>query len=229
MTLTLKESCRLYEQHCRRHLAVPTFQEFNQNHATCLPSNPVVYKEFKTTLSNARKAEGIPVTRRLVNLWTRLSKESSSKSMALSPPSLQVPVPPGVATLVPDPTHALKMNIRSPSNNPALPKANKAWSVEKYKEMVLNSASPKLKESSGLMVHLVPTSPVEDLSALACKLTKNNWNALLGKGKTNQLSMRNGSEFDLGGVELNHEDLLSFKLQHKKKEHGPYFVRFSCI
>lgn len=229
MTLTLKESCRLYEQHCRRHLSVPTFQEFNQNHATCLPSNPVVYNEFKATLKIAHKAEGLPVTRRLVNLWSRLSKNSSSKSMALSPPSLQVSVPHGVATLVPDPTHALKMNIRPPTNRSTLQKENKPWSVEKYKEMVLNATSKKLKESSGLMVHLVPTVPVADLTALACKLTKSNWNALLGKANTNKLSMRNGSELNLDGIELNSEDIRSFKLKHKKKESGPYFVRFSCI
>ena len=79
------------------------------------------------------------------------------------------------------------------------------------------------------MVHLVPTSPTDDLTALACKLTKNNWNALIGQGNTTKLSMRNGSTFDLTGVELNNDDVVSFKQEHKKKKQGPYFIRFSCI
>jgi hypothetical protein len=228
MTLTLKESCRLYEQHCRRNLKVPTFEEFNGKHATCLPSNPVVYKEFKTTLELAHKADGLPVTRRLVNLWTRLSKTPSSKSMALSSPSLQVPVPQGPVSMVPDPSLALKMNIRAPTTQPGLSK-KKPWSLEKYKKLVQNSPSQKLKESSGLMVHLVPTSPVEDLTALACKLTKNNWNVLIGQDRTATLSMRDGSNFDLCGVELNKDDVVSFKQEHKKNKQGPYFIRFSCI
>ena len=229
MTFTLKESCRLYEQHCRRNLKVPTFEEFNGKHATCLPSNPVVYKEFKTTLELAHKADGLPVTRRLVNLWTRLSKTSSSKSMALSPPSLQVPVPKVPVSMMPDPSLALKMNIRSPTPSSALSKEEKPWSMEKYQQMVRESPSKKLKESSGLMVHLVPTSPVEDLTALACKLTKNNWNALIGQGGTTTLAMRNGSKLELSGVELNNDDVVSFKRDHKKNKQGPYFIRFSCI
>ena len=229
MTFTLKESCRLYEQHCRRNLKVPTFEEFNGKHATCLPSNPVVYKEFKTTLELAHKADGLPVTRRLVNLWTRLSKTPASKSMALSPPSLQVPVPKGPVSMMPDPSLALKMNIRAPSPQPALPQEETPWSMEKYQKMVRASPSKKLKESSGLMVHLVPTSPVEDLTALACKLTKNNWNALTGQGSTTMLAMRNGSNLDIGGVELNKDDVVSFKCEHKKNKQGPYFIRYSCI
>jgi hypothetical protein len=226
MTLTLKESCRLYEQHCRRNWKVPTFEEFNGQHATCLPSNPVVYKEFKTSLEMAHKADGLPVTRRLVNLWTRLAKSSSSKTAALSPPSLQVPVPPPPVSMMPDPALSFKMNIRPPT----LTSTVKPWSLEKYKNMVHESSSPKLRESSGLMVHLVPTHPVDDLTAWACKLTKNNWNALLKQGQnTATLAMRNGSEFALSGIELNKEDLLSFKQDHKKKKKGPYFVRFSCI
>lgn len=227
MPYTLKESCRLYEQHCRRNLKVPTFEEFNGKHSTCLPSNPVVYNQFKTTLELAHKSDGLPVTRRLVNLWTRLSKTSSSMSMALSPPSLQVPVPKGPLSMVPDPSLALKMNIRTPQ--PALTKKEVPWTMEKYKKMVLNSSSKKLQESSGLMVHLVPTSAVEDLTALACKLTKNNWNALVGQGDTTKLAMRNGSKFDLCGVELNKDDIVSFKREHKKNKQGPYFIRYSCI
>lgn len=228
MSLSLKESCRLYEQHCRRDLKVPTFEEFNGQHATCLPSNPAVYKEFKRVLTSAHKADGVPVTRRLVNLWSRLSK-SPSKSIAISPPSLQVPVPPAPASMIPDPSLALKMKIRPPGHCPVLTKKKQTWSLSDYKETIHNSSSQKLKESSGLMVHLVPPSPVEDLTSLACKLTKSNWNALLGKDNTAKLLMRDGSEFALSGVKLNKNDLFLFKQEHKKKQKGPYFVRFSPI
>ena len=78
MSLSLKESCQSYERYCRRHSDTPTFEAFNGKHFTNLPSNPEVYADFKRTLTAARRATGLPVTRRLPSLFHKLSGVSSA-------------------------------------------------------------------------------------------------------------------------------------------------------
>lgn len=241
MTLTLKESCRMYEQYCRRRTAIPTFEEFNHAHATCLPRNKVAFQSFKQTVENAVKAEGVPVTRRLPSLF---QKFSLGDQPALVPPSVQLAARPPVLA-IPSPKQSFTMKIRQPVavsaaavSAAAEPSAAESaaesesaaepWSVESYKDLVLQSDNSNLRESKGLMVHLMPPEKETELVSLACKLTKSTWNALRGKSGTS-LSMRDGSVLDLSSIQLKQEDVDMFVSNYKKKVAGPFFLRFSRI
>jgi len=63
----------MYDRYCRRHLDTPTFEAFNQENFTCLPHNDSIYAEYVRVLKGARKAAGIPVTRRLPSLYSKFS------------------------------------------------------------------------------------------------------------------------------------------------------------
>lgn len=226
MTLTLKESCRMYEQYCRRRTAIPTFEEFNHTHATCLPRNKVAFQSFKQTVETAVKAEGVPVTRRLPSLF---QKFSLGDQPALVPPSVQLAARPPVLA-IPSPKQSFTMKIRQPVAVSAAAESAAAepWSVESYKNLVLQSDNSNLRESKGLMVHLMPPEKETELVSLACKLTKSTWNALRGKSGTS-LSMRDGSVLDLSSIQLKQEDVDMFVSNYKKKVAGPFFLRFSRI
>jgi len=214
MSLTLKESCRLYEQHCRRRVSVPTFEEFNTSHATCLPLDGKVYNNFKQIIELAYKAEGVPVTRRLPGLFSKFATELP---VACLPPSVQLPVSAAPVSVVPSLKDAFQMNIRAP-----------VWSLESYKSLVLSSSNAKMKESKGLIVHLMPPERVDDPCSFACKLTKSNWNVLRGRDDS-KLSMRDGSELSLSSIELDKKDVSSFVRDYKSSVDGPFFIRFSRI
>lgn len=220
MTLTLKESCRMYEQHCRRRVSVPTFEEFNMAHASCLPSNDRVFADFKQSIELAYKAEGVPVTRRLPSLFAKFS--NSCETAAKLPPSVQMAVVAAPVSVLPAYADSFKMKIRAPIA------VSSPWSLEKYKELVLNSENIKLKESKGLIVHLMPPDETEKLVSLACKLTKNHWNTLRGKSDK-ALTMRDGSKLSLSSVVLLPEDVKGFVKDYKNNVKGPFFIRFSRI
>lgn len=221
MTLTLKESCRLYEQHCRRRVSVPTFEEFNVVHSSCLPSNVNVYANFKHSIELAYKAEGVPVTRRLPSLFRKFS--NSSETAAKLPPSVQMAVVPAPVSVLPAYEESFKMKIRAPNCI-----AVRDWSLQRYKELVFNSENEKMKESKGLIVHLMPPDKTEKMVSLACKLTKNTWNTLRGKSDR-ALTMRDGSELSLSSVVLLPEDVKGFVKDYKNNVKGPFFIRFSRI
>lgn len=232
MTLTLKESCRLYEQYCRRRVGVPTFEEFNVIHSSCLPSNDQLYQNFKQIIELAYKAEGVPVTRRLPSLFTKFS--NSRETAATLPPSVQMAVVSAPVAVLPAYADSFKMKIRAPnciavSSVPvsSVP-VSSPWSLERYKELVLNSENNKLKESKGLIVHLMPPNETEKMVSLACKLTKNTWNTLRGKSDK-ALTMRDGSELSLSSVVLLPEDVEGFVKDYKNNAKGPFFIRFSRI
>lgn len=228
MTLTLKESCRLYEQHCRRRVSVPTFEEFNVVHASCLPSNDRVFANFKQIIELAYKAEGVPVTRRLPSLFTKFS--NSCDTAAKLPPSVQMAVVAAPVSVLPAYVDSFKMKIRAPNciAVSSVSSVSSPWSLEKYKELVLNSENNKLKESKGLIVHLMPPNETEKMVSLACKLTKNTWNTLRGKSDK-ALTMRDGSELSLSSVVLLPEDVKGFVKDYKNNVKGPFFIRFSRI
>tara|TARA_B110001450_G_scaffold126410_1_gene119009 strand:- start:17646 stop:18320 length:675 start_codon:yes stop_codon:yes gene_type:complete len=224
MTLTLKESCRLYEQNCRRRQNVPSFEEFNVSHSACLPHNVDVFAVFKQNIELAYKAEGVPVTRRLPSLFKRLSTSKLQKS-ALLPPSVQMSVSPAPASVVPPLNRSMKMKIRAPSA-PSAPSAD--WTLEEYRQLVLNSRDSKIKESKGLMVHLMPSTKIKErlLASYACKLTKSTWKALIGK-QGDRLTMRDDSELKLSSVSLNKSDVALFVKSYKNQTQGPFFIRIS--
>lgn len=228
MSLSLKESCQAYERYCRRHSDTPTFEEFNGKHFTNLPSNPDVYADFKRTLTAARRAAGLPVTRRLPSLFHKLSGVASvAESTSVAEPRASVQVKTAEKAFRATKTDfddAFRHNVRPP----AAPVAEETWTLESYKEAVTSSASVLLKEAKGLMVHLVPEKKGESLEALACKLTKSTWESLRGKSN-NPMKMRDGSTLDLATVALDESDLAEFVQNRKKKIGGPYFIRFSRI
>lgn len=98
MSLSLKESCHLFDKYCRRNSDTPTFQDFNSKHFTCLPLYEVVFEEYKKGIDSARRATGLPVTRRLPSLFKKLNlyrKQSDlpdfvSDNMSCSVPSVQI-------------------------------------------------------------------------------------------------------------------------------------------
>tara|TARA_B110001452_G_C15241403_1_gene429838 strand:- start:1063 stop:1716 length:654 start_codon:yes stop_codon:yes gene_type:complete len=217
----------MYERVCRRQKAIPSFASFNKENYTCLSENNVVEAEFKSAVLKARKAYGMPVTRRLPSLYHKLS--GVEKSVSLSPPSAVVAS--SEKAFVYDNEKyegAMKMNIRPPnciSTPPIEELKEDDLTLKEYKDMV--DKSP-LKEAKGLIVHFVPRKRGEALSSLACKLTKNTWEALRGK-KDIPLKMKDGTELDLKSIQMDIDDVRNVVKSRKRKEEGPYFIRFSRI
>lgn len=224
MSLSLKESCMMYERYCRRHSDTPTFEAFNEKHFTCLPKNDAAFEDFKRVLMSARRSSGVPVTRRLPSLWSRLSGEQST--LATPVPTVQVQTrEKSFRSSVPKYESALRNNVRPPKM-PA--QEEEKWSVDAYKEAVTSSRSVLLKEPKNLIVHLIPDTKSGSLESLACKLTKSTWESLRGKSQL-PLKMRDGSTLDVSTIALDECDLAEFVQNRKKKKQGPYFVRFSRI
>ena len=223
MSLSLQESCKMYERTCRRQKAIPTFASFNTEKFTCLPSNEAVESDFKSSVLKARKAYGMPVTRRLPSLYHKLS--------GISRPTVQIPaavVSSSEKSFVYDNEKyegAMKMSIRPPACLDEGELKEDDLTMEEYVAMVEKSP---LKEAKGLIVHLVPQKRGDPLSSLSCKLTKKTWEALRGK-KDIPVKMKDGSELDLKTLQLNVDDVRNFVKSRKRKEDGPYFIRFSRI
>jgi len=247
MSLTLKESVRLYDRYCRRNLDTPTFEDFNNTHFTCLPSEPEIFEEYSRVLKSARRATGVPVTRRLPSLYHKFSGRGDTPQLARRP---QVQIPPQTASFkstLPKLDNSFKMNIRAPACIPIeSPKSKKyeknvstsespvtlkeSWSMEAYKEALSINKSILLMESGGHMVHLVPTqkNEKESFESLTCKLTKSTWETLRGKSEA-PLKMRDGTAMHMSAILLNEGDLAEFVQKRKTKMKGPHFIRFSRI
>lgn len=233
MSLSLRESCKMYERQTRRNKTIPTFAEFNKQKYTCLPENEVVEAEFKSALLKARKSYGMPVTRRLPSLYHKLSGIDTPVSTL---PASAVVASAEKAFVYDNVKYegAMKMNIRPPNClSTPVSEVNEAseelkeddLTLEEYKDMVQKS---QLKEAKGLIVHFVPQKRGEALSSLACKLTKNTWEALRGK-KDNPVKMKDGTELNLKNIRMDIDDVRQFVKSRKRKEEGPYFIRFSRI
>tara|TARA_B110000093_G_scaffold149318_1_gene162740 strand:- start:3552 stop:4316 length:765 start_codon:yes stop_codon:yes gene_type:complete len=254
MSLSLKESCHLFEKYCRRNSDTPTFQDFNSKHFTCLPLYPVVFEEYRKGIDAARRATGLPVTRRLPSLFRKLNlyrKQSDlpdfvSDNMSYTPTVQIAPQCSAHTSNVPGVAASVKMNIRAPGGmeqEPEEPEEQRSnvdhlptliqeplkWTRESYAQKVSESKSILLKESSGHMVHLVPeTHDGCSLESLASKLTKNTWENLRGKGD-GDLKMRDGSKIIMTTISLDEGDLAEFIQNRKNKISGPHFIRFSRI
>jgi len=245
MSLTLRESCTLYERHCRRNKNIPTFDEFNSKYLTCLPKDASSFNTFKTMLIAAKRAEGLPVRRRLPSLYKRFSSEHA-EILADSPTELSDSHKAFVSCAAPSYENGLRMNIRqsqsAPSKAVVLEKvvaqdsateteteaeADLAWSLEVYKHELDSSSSPKLKEQNGMMVHFVPPTRCAPLEALACKFTKKCYETLQGK-ENHPLKMRDNSIW-LAGANWNQDDVTAVLQMRKKKTAGPYFIRVDGI
>lgn len=223
MSLSLQESCQMYERQCRRQKKTVTFAQFNSAHFTCLPSNDKVETSFNVAVTKARRAEGVPIISRLPSLFRSLTGCASPPQSSM-PSSVVLPVQNSMPVSVPSYDDAMRMNIRPPQAVEGERKEGE-FTLEEYVEMV--KASP-IQEKKGLIVHFAPSVPPGALSSLASKLTKNTWEVLRGQ-KNVPLKMKDGSEFDLNLVELNVNDVKQFVSDRKKKKEGPFFIRFSRI
>ena len=220
MSLSLQESCQLYERHARRQKKPLSFADFNRQHFTCLPADAEVETAFKSAVTKAGKAHGWPIRQRLISLHRRVTKsdvgEIASKVSAVVSPSQN-----SFVHEQPKYSKAIRMNIRAPEGA-----QEERWTLEEYVDTVRQS---ELKENKGLMVHFVPTTKGEPLSSLASKLTKTTWEAIRGKSESTLIKMKDGSQMDLSECEMNAEDVKQFVHNRKKKVEGPYFIRFSRI
>lgn len=242
MSLSLKESCQMYDRYCRRNSDTPTFQEFNSKHFTCLPASNEVFDEYKRVLTSARRAQGLPVTRRLPSLFKKMSQLDKEQTFEEFKPSVQVKHQSMSHLLnIPSMNSSMKMNIRSPKvesktvakvfpklSVPKVAKVDLTWSRESYSDAVKESQSVLLKEPKGHMVHLVPSKKGESFESLACKLTKSTWESLRGKSEA-PLKMRDGSIIELSSIKMDEGDLAEFIQNRKAKIQGPHFIRFERI
>ena len=244
MSLSLKESCLMYDRYCRRNADTPSFEEFNSKHLTCLPTSEEIYADYKRVVTAAKRATGLPVTRRLPSLFRKFSSIENSSVATSFKPSVQVPHRAlSHKTEIPSISASVKMNIRpvaapavTPAVTPAVAPAvapiaipePQGWTRDSYAEAVNKSKSVLLKESKGLMVHFVPEKRGESFEKLAVKLTKSTWDILRGKSDA-ELKMRDGSALSLASVRLDEGDLAEFIQNRKNKIKGPHFIRFSRI
>ena len=220
MSLSLQESCQLYERHVRRQKKPLSFADFNRQHFTCLPADAEVETAFRGAVTKAGKAHGWPIRARFKSLHQRLTKsdvnEVASKVSAVISPSQN-----SFVHEEPKYSKAIRMKIRAPEGI-----QEERWTLEEYIDAVCQS---ELKENKGLMVHFVPTTKGDSLSSLASKLTKTTWEAIRGKSETMVIKMKDGSQMDLSEYDMNAEDVKQFVHNRKKKVEGPYFIRFSRI
>lgn len=241
MSLTLQESCTKFDRYCRRHSDTPSFAEFNAKYSTCLPECPAVHAEYERVLVAARRATGIPITRRLPSLYKKLTARTPGETkVQLQSRTSQFKSNAAVSEL----RASMKMNIRAPNcigtvqvKETTLPEVQNApkdvqnapkWSVEEYKAALAENKSILLKETGGRMVHLIPETSGGSFESLACKLTKSTWETLRGKS-SEPLKMRDGSQLSVANVSFDEGDLAHFVNQRKKKASGPHFIRFSRI
>lgn len=225
MSLTLQESCQLYERHARRQKAIPTFAEFNKQHFTCLPVNEHVEGDFIATVAKARKAEGLPIRSRLFSLYRRLTKSDVDN---VAQEVVATPSPAVNAFTVSEPKYekAMRMSIRAPEAPEDNEDEETPWTLEDYVKQVRASG---LSEAKGLMVHFMPKMKGDPLSSLASKLTKTTWDAIRGKSSETSIKMKDGTMMDLSSIQMNADDVKKFVKNRKKKVEGPYFIRFSRI
>jgi len=253
--LSLKESCTLFDRYCRRNSDTPTFEEFNKVNFTCLPNDNMVYDQYSRVLIAARRATGVPVTRRLPSLFKKLSVSTESSPVEVTPhvqirpqtnsfkssvpnldstmrmsirPPACIPIPAIIPTI---PAKVVKISATVPAKVATIPvnvMLQTTWTRAAYAEAVKANPSILLKESTGHMVHLVPPGPGDSFERLACKLTKSIWESLRGKS-TEPLKMRDGSFIDMSTLSLNEGDLAEFVQNHKERLAGPHFIRFSRI
>lgn len=254
MSFSLKESCHLYDKYCRRNSDTPTFQEFNSKHLTCLPLTVEIQEEYHRVILAAKRANGIPVTRRLPSLFKKFELYRKQSDMPdfvadnMSTTSVQIPSQAVAHKSVSPSIHqSVKMNIRPPACIATEPrmeteiskpevatdtgpqKHTEEWSLDEYKKEVQASKSVLLKEQNGHMVHLVPQMRLTtSLESLACKLTKKTWESLRGKSVAD-LKMRDGSALAMASISLDEGDLAEFIQSRKQKKSGPHFIRFSRI
>lgn len=240
MSLTLKESCSMYERHCRRTKAEPpTFEAFNAKHMTCLPRNSAVYGAFRTALLAARRSEGVPVRRKLPSLFRRFSGDEPEAEAETTTPHRAF-----VSHTQPSYKSGLRMNIRpeapvsvqtateessamTETETEAEDTEDSPWTLQTYKKDLAASTNPKLVEKSGMMIHFVPPTHCAPLEALACKFTKSSYEILQGK-RDAALKMRDGSTWS-AGANWNQDDVAATLQARKDKVSGPYFIRVSGI
>lgn len=222
MSLTLQESCNLYERNARRNKSVQSFADFNKHNFTCLPVNADVERDFTTVVGKLRKAEGLPIRGRLFSLFRRLTKSDVSE-VASSPQAVSTPATKSFAVTEHKIEKAMRMSIRPPS--PAS-ETSDTWTLEAYVKAVQESG---LAESKGLIVHFMPEHKGDPISSLASKLTKSTWESIRGKSQETSIKMKDGTMMDLASIRLNEEDVKKFVHNRKKKVEGPYFIRFSGI
>ena len=231
MSLSLRESCTMYERYCRRNLDTPTFESFNGKHFTCLPENQAAFDEYSRILVGARRAAGVPVTRRLPSLYKKLSNLPECHVETTADVQIRPQTNAFKSAITPIKT-SMRVNIRAPNciaTPEVLKEKKKEWTVEAYKSEILNNKSILLKEENGNMVHLIPNERGDaTFESLACKLTKSVWETLRGK-KINPLKMRDGSTLDTTTTMLNDGDLVEFIQARKNKMRGPHYIRFSRI
>ena len=225
MSLSLQESCQLYERHARRQKKMLSFAEFNRQHFTCLPADVEVESAFKTSVTKTGKAHGWPIRGRLMSLYRRLTK-SGVDEVASSTSAVVSTAQKSFVHEQPKYSKAMRMKIRAPEAVEPEEVTPEEWTLEGYVDAVQRS---ELKESKGLMVHFVPQKKGEPLSSLASKLTKTTWEAIRGKCESSVIKMKDGSQMDLSECEMDADDVKQFVRNRKKKVEGPYFIRFSRI
>lgn len=242
MSLSLAESCVLYERFCRRHKDTPSFEDFNRDHYTCLPTNEQAYATFRKSCQTAYRSEGIPIRRRLPSLKQMLG--AAGASVASPEPIAHVPhaTKSFKSSTSPSYENALRMSIRPPDTHERdvesetvdtdamseqeMGTEEQPWTLDTFKEALGASDDSSLVEKSGSMVHFVPTDARGSLASLSCKLTKSSWAAMRAGG---EIKMRDGSKQLMSDWKLNEEDNGFFVQMFKKKTRGPYFIRFSSI
>lgn len=244
MSLTLRESCNMYERYCRQHSDTPSFSAFNEKHFTCLPDHASAYARFHASVTAARRAEGLPIRRKLFSLYKCLTStdEISAAPLKVKPVVDTKRLQRACPVAVPPLTQAVRMNTRPPSpvaasvpepvstsemdesDTPELTE----WTVESYKQALSLDTNAKLKDKSNNMVHFVPVERGASLMSLACKLTKSTWETLSGKSDA-PLKMRDGSKRDMGDIHMDESDFEEMRRQRKAKVSGPYFIRVSSI
>lgn len=246
----------MYDRYCRRHLDTPTFEAFNQENYTCLPQNDAIYADYVRVLKAARKAAGIPVTRRLPSLYSKFSGEPLVNTVSAASVQVRHQKASFVSSL-PSVSRSVKMKIRAPAciseekagplsasevaevedvqevqKVEAVPEKIEAvpenWTVSSYKEELSKNKSILLKESAGHMVHFIPKVGRCSFESLACKFTKSTWETLRGKSDA-PLKMRDGTSLEMSSVSFDEGDLAAFVRNIKKKIAGPHFIRFERI
>ncbi len=189
--------------------ALMNFQEFNKKHNTNIPEAPVAYEKFASSVRRARQRNEYPISGRLFNLYSELSKD---KSPVVAPVVKNEVLP--EASFAPS---AHRSILPSPPN----------FTLEDYKaglELWKKDHPGSKLNSETQIVFFVPNEPIDNYEHYAAKLTKST-GAVLETG--GMFKMRSGLKKEILGLDKKVAKEIICKVESGKS--GPFYLPMACV
>ena len=241
MSLTLQQSCRLYEREARRMPTTPpSLKDFNAAHDATLPTSSKalrIHKRFVKALERQKKIHGVPVSAPLPSFYRALCAESDGElppqrfsNVAAAAPAAPAQVRKAAPEIgaVPEVEHvfqAPEAELEPPSlEEAALAALDDEDPVHAYRTSLdawMDEHPESKLHKNSQVVHFVGASADFAPERTAAKLTRNTGATLKAHG--GEFKMRDGSKRVIEGLVA--EDVKAVIQDMRNNVKGPYFVR----